>query len=111
MMLGLRRKSPQARALKYGLDLGRAIKRMSDSANALDVGEARPSTEAMVRAAVRLARVFPHGSAQRRELDTLIAAGRELLVALDVGCDRPTAAAPPLVDSFNRLMPLLWGES
>lgn len=104
-------KSPQARALKYGLDLGRAIKRMSDSANAKNVPEARPSTEAMIRAAVRLARVFPRESPERRELDTLMAAGREMLVALDVGGARLAAAAPPLVDSFNRLMPLLWGES
>ncbi|MFI5283541.1 MAG: hypothetical protein ACHQ0J_10515 [Candidatus Dormibacterales bacterium] len=102
-------KSLQAKALKRGLALGRAIARMSDAANSGKASEARPSTEAMVRAAVELGRSFPRKSAEHRELATLAAAGREMLAALGVDDARLTAAGAQVVESFRRVMPLLGG--
>jgi len=107
------RKPQGAKAFKRGRELLRAIEHMSDAANAQNVAEARPSTEAMIREARKLLQSSTQRTreAERQALHRMISAGAEILASLGVDQARGDAAAVKLRDALNDLMPLLGGNN
>jgi|GEM_PF-4192864 len=106
-MLGnFRRKRERAAASRT---LGLAVLRMSDASSSKNSADARPSTEAMVKAAEQLLQLFPSTSPEADGLRRMVAAGREMLVSIGVDRRRLNAADVVLHEAVNdpAILPLL----
>ena len=80
---------------------------MSDAANAVDVAAAQPSTLAMLAAARSLRELLPEGR-PRRQIDSMIRAGADMLKELPdtspTGRQRLEAASKRFVDATRAAM-------
>jgi hypothetical protein len=83
--------------------LARAVRAMVEAADTNNVAAARPTTEAVIKAARQMRSDFPPETADRNALEELIAGGVKMLATLDTDRVACEAAAARLVAGFRAL--------